>query len=87
MGAGFARVRHRRRGTVRRPAVAAVVCLAPPSPVRRQRRPRSNKGDAFNVVAVGHNDLGGRGFNADVCGIKVHGGSRSDSPLFRSLIV
>src|SRR6266545_6779403 len=26
----------------------------------------SNAGSALNMVAVGHNDLGGRGFNADV---------------------
>ena len=26
----------------------------------------SNAGEAFNIEVVGHNDLGGRGFNADV---------------------
>src|SRR5512143_2287085 len=25
-----------------------------------------NSGESFNMVVVGHNDLGGRGFNADV---------------------
>jgi hypothetical protein len=48
--------------------VAAVVCLisaaAAAGPAAAQAP--QQKGSAFNMVAVGHNDLGGRGFNADV---------------------
>jgi hypothetical protein len=52
---------------MRRLAVAAVVCLtsavvAGPAAAQAPHQ----KGAAFNMVAVGHNDLGGRGFNADV---------------------
>src|SRR5687767_12153023 len=57
-------------------AVAAAICLAvpaaahdpAPSPTVEWVDPESSEaqGSARNMVAVGHDDLGGRGFNADV---------------------
>jgi hypothetical protein len=49
---------------MRRFAIAAVACLVVAGPAAAQAP--HQKGAAFNMVAVGHNDLGGRGFNADV---------------------
>ena len=51
---------------MRRLVIAAVTCLvaALASPAAAQAP--QQKGAALNMVVVGHNDLGGRGFNADV---------------------
>jgi hypothetical protein len=47
-------------------AVAAVACLASVVAGPAAAQAPHQKGAAFNMVAVGHNDLDGRGFNADV---------------------
>jgi hypothetical protein len=45
-------------------SVMAMLILA--FPATAQAQSGSNAGEAFNIEVVGHNDLGGRGFNADV---------------------
>src|SRR5688572_19300912 len=49
-------------------SVPALAHDPPPSPTVEWVDPQSAEaqGSALNMVAVGHNDLGGRGFNADV---------------------
>ncbi len=46
-------------------SVLATLTLAFPLSARADSG-GSNAGEAFNIEVVGHNDLGGRGFNADV---------------------
>jgi hypothetical protein len=50
----------------RRLAIAAVISLTAVVAAPAAAQAPQQKGAAFNMVAVGHNDLGGRGYNADV---------------------
>jgi hypothetical protein len=50
----------------RRLAIAAVISLTAIVAAPAAAQAPQQKGAAFNMVAVGHNDLGGRGYNADV---------------------
>jgi len=45
-------------------SIIAMIVLVSPGMVRADSG--FNTGQAFNITVVGHNDLGGRGFNADV---------------------
>jgi hypothetical protein len=51
---------------MRRFAMVAVMCLVAAVAGPAAAQAPHQRGAAFNMVAVGHNDLGGRGFNADV---------------------
>ena len=51
---------------MRRLVIAAVTCLVAALAAPAGAQAPHQKGAAFNMVVVGHDDLGGRGFNADV---------------------